>query len=450
MPEHFRDDRVRGEDRRIDVDGVRRHPQGGKLPRAVLDVAAEHVPVHLLERDAVPHPFLEKAPPRALGRGGVEKELGLRAGEHDGARVAPLGDDAPLLPELPLEGDHRLAHRPVRRDRRRAQADLGRPDRPAHVLPREEEPQLPALPPAFHRQAGAQGPEPRRVGPRHAGPLRRKGHRPVHRPRVEADQAGPLGQQARDGRLAGPRRAVDRDDGPSRHVETSRSRSKKPGNEVPTHAVSATSKGTPEAAESTARDIAIRWSPWLSACPSGSIRAGPFTQRPSGYSPQETPSAASSATIAPIRSDSLTRSSPAPRISVRPSAIAAAAHRTGTSSISAGISSGVTSVAASPRPRTTISATGSPPSLRPASSRMSAPIRRSTPSRPVRNGFTPIPGTRSSDPATLAASAMKKDADEMSPGTAMVMGRSRSAGWTVTSFPSRTIRAPIDRSIRSV
>src|SRR3990170_990765 len=44
----------------------------------------------------------------------------------------------------------------------------------------------------------------------------------------------------------------------------------------------------------------------------------------------------------------------------------------------------------------------------------------------------------------------KNDADEMSPGTVIARGWSRSAGKTVTSFPSRATLAPIDRSIRSV
>ena len=106
-----------------------------------------------------------------------------------------------------------------------------------------------------------------------------------------------------------------------------------------------------------------------------------------------TPSAVRPAAMPAIRSDSLWRSSPAPRMVVVPRARLAARHRTGISSMASATSAGETSIARSSAERTVRSASGSPTSGSPASptgrSSMSAPIARSRSMTPRRVGLTP-------------------------------------------------------------
>ena len=120
-----------------------------------------------------------------------------------------------------------------------------------------------------------------------------------------------------------------------------------------------------------------------------------------------------------MRSDSFTRSSPAPVTRVRPSAQAAATANTGNSSIMSATSASGRSMPCSGACRTSMSATGpQTPSRRPVS-RMSAPIMRSASSSPVRRGSTPTERSRSDDPGTRVAATMKNAAEEKSPGTSM-------------------------------
>ena len=141
-----------------------------------------------------------------------------------------------------------------------------------------------------------------------------------------------------------------------------------------------------------------------------------------------------------MRSLSLTRSSPAPRITVVPRAKLATSTISGSSSISDGTSSGSTSVATSSACRTSMSATGSPPAQRRPNSPTRAPIRSSTASMPVRVGLMPTPWMVRLEPASTQPAAMNGAADEKSPGTS-IPSRSR----RVTGEIETLTRPPVDR-----
>ena len=87
----------------------------------------------------------------------------------------------------------------------------------------------------------------------------------------------------------------------------------------------------------------------------------PVIVAPSGDSTTSTPSDCRPRAIAAIRSDSLTRSSAAPRTTVRPAAQAAATNSAGNSSIMSGTHAVSMSMPRSGAWRTRRSATGSPP-----------------------------------------------------------------------------------------
>ena len=88
------------------------------------------------------------------------------------------------------------------------------------------------------------------------------------------------------------------------------------------------------------------------------------------------------------------------------------------------------SVAVSSAGATSMSATGSPPTVRRLKSETRAPIRSSTLRRPVRVGLIPIPCRRRSEPERSVAATMYGAAEEKSPGTSRSSGLSRSAGQT--------------------
>ena len=127
----------------------------------------------------------------------------------------------------------------------------------------------------------------------------------------------------------------------------------------------------------------------------------------------------SSSTTVAIRSDSLTRSSPAPRIVVVPRAKLASSTIRGSSSISVGTISASMSVATSSAGRTSMSATGSPAASRRRNSPTLAPIRSSTASMPVRVGLIEMSRRVRLEPCRMVAAAMNGAADEKSPGTAI-------------------------------
>ena len=120
--------------------------------------------------------------------------------------------------------------------------------------------------------------------------------------------------------------------------------------------------------------------------------------------------------------------------------------------MSPGTSSGATSVARrrSAR-RTTRSAQGSPAIGSPGSTSTTAPIRSSTPRRPVRVGLTLTPTSRTCGSARRTAATMWNAADEKSPGTVRSGSSSDSTGpRTPTAPPSRRTGTPAAASIRSV
>ena len=139
---------------------------------------------------------------------------------------------------------------------------------------------------------------------------------------------------------------------------------------------------------------------------------------------------------------------------MRPSAIAAATNRIGNSSIMLGAIAGSIVIPLSCEWCTRKSATGSPPTSRAFSSSMLPPIARSTVISPARVGLRPTFSIISSLPGTSSAATMKNAAEEGSPGTAIVCGRSsaspRRRMVRVPSLAVSTVSsAPNPLSIRS-
>ena len=165
------------------------------------------------------------------------------------------------------------------------------------------------------------------------------------------------------------------------------------------------------------------------ACRSGGRRARPrgrpraregtpWISQPSSVARTCPPIARSSSATVSRRLDSLTRSSPAPRTTVRPRAIVAASASSGSSSIRLGTISGSISVATSSAGCTSTSAIGSPPAVvRRLKRLMRAPMRSSTVSSPVRVGLVDMPRTNRRDSASSVAATRNGAAEEMSPGT---------------------------------
>ena len=152
--------------------------------------------------------------------------------------------------------------------------------------------------------------------------------------------------------------------------------------------------------------------------------------------------APNSEAIVASRSLSLTRSSPTPQKRVSPSAQAAATASTGTSSTRPGTSWVGTTVPVSAEPRTVRSPVS-------AACPMSAPIRASTSTKPVRPGPAYTFSTTTSDPATTAAATAQKAACEGSPATRWPNGTGRPGctvtrpGPTDTSMPEAAISSSV-------
>ncbi len=143
-----------------------------------------------------------------------------------------------------------------------------------------------------------------------------------------------------------------------------------------------------------------------------------------------------------------------PRITVRPSAKAAATARIGYSSTIEGERSGGTSTPRRTQCRAVTSPTGSPPSCRTPVISRSAPISFKVSNSPARSGLSSTPSTVTSDPGVISAATRGKAADEGSPGTRMEAARRRWAPAMRMRRPSGTsstsTAAPKARSIRSV
>jgi len=119
-----------------------------------------------------------------------------------------------------------------------------------------------------------------------------------------------------------------------------------------------------------------------------------------------------------MRSLSLTRISPIPRMTVRPSAKAAVAARIGYSSIIEAARSGGTTTPFSFECRVVMSPTSSPPAMWRLAMVRSAPISTQVSNRPVRRGFSITPCTVTSLPGTISPAASGNAAEDGSPGTA--------------------------------
>ena len=143
-----------------------------------------------------------------------------------------------------------------------------------------------------------------------------------------------------------------------------------------------------------------------------------------------------------MRSLSLTRISPMPRMTVRPSAKAAVAARIGYSSIMEAARSSGTTIPFSVEQRAVTSPTSSPPAIRRFVMVRSAPMSSQVWNRPVRSGFSITPSTVTSDPGTTRAAASGKAAEDGSPGTAT---------WVPFSVcpPGRRMRQPAPSSVTS-
>ena len=136
----------------------------------------------------------------------------------------------------------------------------------------------------------------------------------------------------------------------------------KPGKLVATLSVSKMRVSPASGSAHTAPAMAMRWSPWLSTTPAA--RARPPTISPSARSSASAPSARNIATVAVLRSDSFTRSSAASRMTVGPSACAASAANSGSSSMARTDISPAISMPWSDAALAVRSATGSPPRSR--------------------------------------------------------------------------------------
>ena len=137
----------------------------------------------------------------------------------------------------------------------------------------------------------------------------------------------------------------------------------------------------------TANAIATRWSPWLST---RRMQRAAVDRGAVGASSTSMPSARRPAAIVAMRSDSLTRNSAAPRIVVAPSRAGRGdEQRRELVDHVRRRARPARRCRAAARGARRRSATGSPPCSPAFASTMSAPIARSTCSRPVRRGFMP-------------------------------------------------------------
>ena len=181
-----------------------------------------------------------------------------------------------------------------------------------------------------------------------------------------------------------------------------------------------------------AKVIARRWSSRLSVVAPRSA-APPRITRSSPSTLMSAPSAARPAATPAIRSDSLWRSSPAPRIVVVPCARVAARHRTGISSMAAATSAGPRSMARSAEERTTRSATGSPTIADP---------RRAS-GRPLLD----VRAHRAEDVDDRAARRVDTDVAQGQLGVGMDGRRRRARTPPPTRRPARADRSPAPPSL---
>ena len=173
-------------------------------------------------------------------------------------------------------------------------------------------------------------------------------------------------------------------------------------------------------------------------------RAGtPLIRNPSSVARMCPPTRRSSSTTASIRSDSFTRSSPAPRTTVSPRAWHAATAKIGSSSIER----------RAPPSAVTVVPTSSEDShldvARPARRRSSAgcrsrrarPCARGRRAARSRRGLSPTPCTVTAEPGTIAAATRNGAADEMSPGISTSGRRERLGARSTVTLDGRRVIA---------
>src|SRR6185437_10315920 len=281
----------------------------------------------------------------------------------------------------------------------------------------------------FRIERGSRGRGVDRIVGRMAGIEHRLGDGPIEQSRIQVMQAVMRGDPARQRAFARGGRAVDGDDqdtsAPSEVISSTN-----PGKLVAINAPSSILTGRSLASPMTRADMAMRWSMCVVTRPPPGARPLPCTIRSSPSISTSTPFTRRSAAVAARRSDSLTRNSLRPRITVVPSAKAAATARTGYSSIMDGARAAGTSTPRSPDARTRMSAVSSPPSVRRSRQAIDAPIWASVVRSPVRSGLSITPSRITSDPGVSSAAISGKAAEDGSAGT--TIGAGANSGWPVS------------------
>ncbi len=200
---------------RLDDHGVVRGPERGHGAVAVLGVAVAELGTDRLGLVArrVQATLVDPAGRPLLHRG-VEEQLEVRVGQHDGPDVAPGDDDPAAGGERALARQEGGAHLGLARDRRHRGIDLGSARGRGRVGAVEEDRRQASRAVVTERDPVGERDEAGRVVGR--DPLAERGRREgaVQQPRVHEPQPEPAGRGGADAALAAGRRSVERDDDP--------------------------------------------------------------------------------------------------------------------------------------------------------------------------------------------------------------------------------------------
>src|SRR5439155_11262251 len=219
--------------------------------------------------------------------------------------------------------------------------------------------------------------------------------------------------------------------------------SKKSGYEMSTHSEPSISVLPAAISPATASAIATRWSPAESTRAPSRPR-GPLMPQPSSSTVMSAPIAFKPSAMEASRSDSLTRSSPAPAITLVPAICVATTASTGSSSIiAAAMLASTFSGRRLPAGCTRRSATASPASRRAIERPIWKPIEVRRSANAVRVGFTPTPVSRMSERSTRPPATTQNAAALKSPGTSTSSACKSSGRSSSTCNPSERTPAPI-------
>src|SRR5688572_16794391 len=398
--------------RRVEQVRIRRRFQGGDGPGAVALVPSGDFLQDRAEIGGFPPCFELFAPPPCpfLRRGGHE-EFDVRVRAHDGADVASVENCAGRrVGDLALDADHLRPHFGMRRHDGCGLADLfgSQCSVGIHVRPVE-----------FGRRDGV------RFHSRIAARLEhRQSDRTIDGAGIEVGEAKVACELARQRSFSGCCRSIHRDNQPvspkgSITAPTCVNKLRKVGKLVAIMLPSLIAISFSEASPMTRKDMAMRWSRWVSTLPPPSTRP-PVTSSQSRPDAVLTPLAARPASTAASRSLSFTLSSSSPSMRVTPSAKAAATASTGYSSIIDGARSRGTFTPLSRLERADTSPTVSPPACRLLPIVMSAPISISVVRRPVRVGLSTTLSIVTSESVVMRAATIPKAAELGSAGTSML------------------------------